>query len=258
MTRIAERYERVMVPAVGQALGAALLEEVGLAPGARVLDVACGTGIVARLAAPRLGAGGRMVAVDNNEAMLSVARLQPLSTGVPIEWQQADAASLPFPDGSFDVVLCQLGLQFFPQRLIALRQMKRVLVPAGQLGLSVWVQSAAYEVFEGAVAPCVGEQAARSLRDPFSLSGADELSDLLGEAGFRDVRMETKTIIARFPSAYDFFGYQLSGRLAPAVDRLTDDTRGALIDALQHAFEPFANEAGCAFPMEARVARATK
>jgi ubiquinone/menaquinone biosynthesis C-methylase UbiE len=102
-----------------------------LAAGERVLDVACGTGVVARLAAEHVGADGRAVGFDLNPGMLTVARSLPV-VGVPIGWVQATAGRLPFPDGSFEVVCCQLGLQFFPDRAAALAEMARVLVAGGR------------------------------------------------------------------------------------------------------------------------------
>jgi ubiquinone/menaquinone biosynthesis C-methylase UbiE len=93
-----------------------LLERVGLSPGQRVLDVACGTGIVSRLAAQQLGADGEVVGVDFNQAMLDVAQKIPPVSGAPMDWRQGDAGALPCADGTFDVVLCQQGLQFFPTK----------------------------------------------------------------------------------------------------------------------------------------------
>src|SRR5690349_1550588 len=112
--RASAPYERVMVPAVFAPWAKHLLGTVALPAGARVLDVACGTGIVSRLAAPRVGPAGRVVGLDTNEAMLAVARAQPQPTGAQVEWQQGDATKLPFADGEFDAVLCQQGLQYVP------------------------------------------------------------------------------------------------------------------------------------------------
>jgi len=97
-----------------------------------VLDVACGTGIVARQAAPLVGADGQVVALDMNPAMLAVARALPAPSGATIHWREGDAMDLPFEDGAFDVVLCQHGLQFVPDRARAVREMRRVLAPGGR------------------------------------------------------------------------------------------------------------------------------
>ena len=132
-----ELYERYIVPAVTALWAADLVEWAAPGPGERVLDVACGTGVVARLAAEGVGAG-RVVGLDINAGMLAVARSLPPRAGLPIEWHEGSALSMPFPDAAFDLVLCQLGLQFFPDRPAALREMRRVLSPSGRLGLSVY------------------------------------------------------------------------------------------------------------------------
>ena len=112
-----------------------------LSPSERVLDVACGTGVVARLAAARVGGSGNVVGLDLNPGMLAVAASiapETPATSAPITWREASATKMPFTDASFDIVYCQLGLQFFPDRSAALREMHRVLVSEGRLGLMVW------------------------------------------------------------------------------------------------------------------------
>ena len=252
-TRASAAYERVMVPAVFGPWAKDLLDTAALADGAKVLDVACGTGIVARLAAPQVGPTGRVVGVDTNEAMLTVARAQPQPTETHVEWRQGDATKLPFPDAEFDTVLCQHGLQYVPDRVAALREMKRVLALRGRLALSVFSQSIGYQIFEHTAAQFVGEKTAAIMREPFALADLDELSRLFGMAELSTVDMHTKTLPARFASASDFIEYQLGGRLANAVSTLSDETRTALVAALLKALEPHVGPDGLAFPMEAHV-----
>src|SRR5262245_56824479 len=117
-----ETYERELVPAVFGPWAPILAELAHPKPGDRVIDMACGTGIVARLAAARVGTSGVVVGVDLNPGMLNVARsLRPMDNSAPVQWQDASADKLPFSDGSFDVAYCQLGLQFFADRPTALR-----------------------------------------------------------------------------------------------------------------------------------------
>jgi len=257
-TRASAAYERVMVPAVFGPWAKDLLDTAALASGMRVLDVACGTGIVARLAAGQVGPTGWVVGVDTNEAMLAVARAQPVPVGAQVEWRQGDATKLPFPDEQFDRVLCQHGLQYVPDRTTALREMKRVLAAGGRLGLSVFSQSIGYQIFEHTAAQFVGEKAAAIMREPFALADLDELSGLLRMVELSTVEMHTKTLPARFASASDFIDYQLGGRLANAVSTLSDETRTALVVALRKAFEPYVGPGGLAFPMEAHVVLARK
>ena len=134
----AEIYERCLVPAFSPPGQPCLIEQAALQPGERVLDVACGTGVVARLAAQPVGPTGQIIGLDNDAEMLAVARSLPPIPGVSLEWQEGSALAMPFADASFDALLCQQGLQFFPDRPAALREMHRVLVPGGRLVLSVW------------------------------------------------------------------------------------------------------------------------
>jgi ubiquinone/menaquinone biosynthesis C-methylase UbiE len=134
LTSVAEVYERYMVPAAFALWAADLLALLALPSGSRVLDVACGTGIVARMAAPQTGATGVVVGLDLHGGMLAVARAQA-PTGV---WVQGSATAFPCATAAFDVVVCQQGVQSFPDRLAALREMARVLRPGGRIALVVW------------------------------------------------------------------------------------------------------------------------
>jgi SAM-dependent methyltransferase len=130
----AEAYEARFVPAIFAEWAPHLVEAAGVVGGQAVLDVACGTGVVARAAAGRMAGRGRVVGLDINEGMLAVARrLRP-----DIEWRQGDAAELPFEPGSFDVVLCQAALMFFPDRAAALGEMARVATDGGVVAVQVW------------------------------------------------------------------------------------------------------------------------
>ncbi len=132
MGNAAEIYQRALVPAIFGPWAPRVVELAGLRPGERVLDVACGTGVVARLAAEAVGADGRVAALDMNPGMLAVAAAVP-AKGAAIEWIEGSAEALPFADAGFDAVCCQLGLQF-PDREGALHEMARVAVPGGARG----------------------------------------------------------------------------------------------------------------------------
>ena len=106
-------FQRYIVPLITSLWAADLIDRSAPSEGERVLDVACGTGVVARGASERMGTG-RVVGLDLNAGMLAVARTVPQESGPQVEWYEASAQSMPFPDASFDLVLCQLGLQFFP------------------------------------------------------------------------------------------------------------------------------------------------
>lgn len=131
----AELYERYLVPAITSLWAEDLAERADPKAGEAALDIACGTGAVTRLVAARMKRG-RIVGLDFNAGMLAVARSVPGAAS--IEWFQGSALSLPFSDRSFDLVTCQLGLQFFPDRPLAVREMRRVLKPSGRVALSVY------------------------------------------------------------------------------------------------------------------------
>jgi ubiquinone/menaquinone biosynthesis C-methylase UbiE len=205
-----ELYERYLVPAITSVWAADLIDRAGLRPGEAVLDVACGTGVVARLAAERM-ARGRIVGLDLNPGMLAVARSAPTS-GAPTEWIEGSALSLPFGDGSFDLVLCQLGLQFFPDRPLALREMKRVLAPSGRIALSVYSaleQTPAAHAFVQALDRHLGPDASTIKRAEHIFPVPDEVGALMGREGFEQVIVETVTKRITFPSVLDYVRFQL-------------------------------------------------
>ncbi len=186
----AERYERDIVPTIFVPWAADLLERAALQSGERVLDVACGTGVVARHAAQQLGTNGKVTGIDLNPVMLEVARAQAARSDVIVEWHQGEAGALPFDDATFDVVLCQQGLQFFPDKVGALREMHRVLVPGGRVVISV-VRSLEHNPLMRAqydpVTQYLGPEAARVVSAICALGDADELQRFHTEAGFQDI-----------------------------------------------------------------------
>ena len=208
----AEAYEDLHVPAIFGQWAPLVLEAADLAAGDRVLDVACGTGVLAREAARRVGARGTVTGLDPAGGMLAVAkRLQPA-----VEWHEGVAATLPFADGSFDVVASQFGLMFFPDREAALREMLRVLVSAGRLSVAVWgaldrspAYSAAVELLERRA----GKAAADALRAPFVLGDPAELDGLLAAAGAAAVTVVEERGLARFPSVRSMIEAELRGWL---------------------------------------------
>jgi ubiquinone/menaquinone biosynthesis C-methylase UbiE len=253
-----ELFERYLVPAVTAPWAADLVAAAGPPPGARVLDVACGTGIVARLAAERVGPAGRVVGLDLNPGMLAVARGLPSRPGAPITCQHASAVVLPFPDATFDVIFCQQGLQFFPDRPAAVREMHRVLAPGGRLALSVY-STIAHNPATRALAEALDRhglpQAAAIKRAEHALADAEVLHALLTEAGFRDVAVRTATLTVRLPSPQTYVQIQLTATpLATVAGDLDDPTRAVLVQAVGLALRSYVGEDGLAFPQEAHVA----
>jgi ubiquinone/menaquinone biosynthesis C-methylase UbiE len=254
-----EVYERELVPAVFGVWAPILVELAQPRPGERVVDVACGTGIVARIAATRVGPTGAVVGVDLNPGMLSVARsvVTDSRSGGPLQWQEANADKLPFPDGSFDVVYCQLGLQFFADRAVALREMHRVLGAEGRLALMVWRgihESPGFAVLAEALERHVGQAAATIMRAPFGLSNADELAALVRAAGFQGVAIQQRSGTVRFPSVERFvLSYVAGSPLAGPVSQANDAARDALITDVKNALGKCTSNTELAFPIAAHL-----
>jgi ubiquinone/menaquinone biosynthesis C-methylase UbiE len=254
----AEAYERYLVPLLFAPGAEYLIELAEPGMGERVLDVACGTGIVARRAAEWVGTDGRVVGLDMNEGMLGVARKASSDVRPAIEWQQGDAADMPFPDQAFDVVFCQQGLQFFPDRPAALGEMHRVLVPNGRLALSVLrstEHNPGYRLLAEALERHVGPDAGAMMRSPFSSLSAEELRDLITGAGFREVRILLGIAPVRYPSVGKFVQWEgASSPLAGLIGALSYDVREALIGDLSQTLRTYADDDGIVFPAETYLA----
>jgi ubiquinone/menaquinone biosynthesis C-methylase UbiE len=262
----ADTYERYFVPAMFLPWATILLRHALLQPRERVLDVACGTGIVARQAAPLVGADGQVVALDMDPAMLAVARALPAPSGATISWQEGNAMALPFPDGAFDVVLCQHGLQFVPDRAGAVREMHRVLTPGGRALVIVLQALARHPVFETLM-----ESVARHLSlpvsavmTPFALCDADDLRTLFTAAGFEKADILLESITVRFPEAERFVPLAVisSAAAVPAFAQLESPARAVLLDAVRREVEPtirrYRNADVVTFPMFAHIAVVTR
>jgi ubiquinone/menaquinone biosynthesis C-methylase UbiE len=248
----AEIYAQHLVPTVFGPWAADLIEAASPRPGERILDVACGTGVVARLAAERVRADGRVAGLDLNPGMLAVAR--SVASPRPIDWREGSAVALPFEDGAFDLVLCQQGLQFFPDRPAALREMHRVLTPGGRLGLATWrpiQHSPGFAVLAEALGRHVGPEAAALMQAPFSLGDAEELRALVGGAGFRDVEIRPAAKTLRFPSVDEFVQWYVAGSpLAGPVARADDRARAALVAEVRDQVRAHVSRDGLTFPIE--------
>ena len=252
----AERYEQWIVPFITGPWVPPLLDLVELRAGERVLDVACGTGVVSRLAARRVAPSGAVTGLDFNEGMLSVAGRLPLPPGLTIEWHQGSALALPFADRAFDVVLCQHGLMFFPDRLKALGEMRRVLTHGGRVAISVWTGPSPYFTAQReALARYISVEAASTSTVAFSLGDADEFSGLLTGAGFRDVVVHRVPLTLRLPAPEEFVLRHLSA-LPPAelIAAASEDTRAALVAHIKDATRPYVDGYGLAVPQEVNVA----
>lgn len=234
----AENYERHFTPSIGEPIARQLIEAARPVPGERVLDVACGTGIVARLVAEAVGPQGQVAGLDVNPGMLAVARTVGPET---IEWHEASAENLPLPDRSFDLVVSSMGLQFVPDRAAAVREMRRVLVPGGR---AVWCTPGPtpplMEAIDQALSHHVGPGASMFVHAVFSLCDPAEARALLEEGGFDDVDVTHEPVPLRVPLPADFFWqYVHSTPLATVLAEVDDATRTALEQEVVERCQPF-------------------
>lgn len=185
-------YQQFFVPSIGSPVAEDLLAVAHLKPRERVLDVACGTGVVTRLAAERVGPQGKVTGLDLNPGMLEVAR-SSTPEGLPIEWIEADAESTRLEDSAYDVVFCQMGLQFIPNKLAALREMHRVLAPGGRISINLpGPKPRLFGIMTDAIARHMGQEEASFGDLVFSMHDANELRDLFDEASFKKVKIDAK------------------------------------------------------------------
>jgi ubiquinone/menaquinone biosynthesis C-methylase UbiE len=255
---VPENYERYLVPSIFASWAEELVEVAGVRPGQRVLDIACGTGVVARTAARRLGSGGNATGLDLSAPMLDVARSAAATEGTTIEWREGSALQLPFADQAYDVAFCQQGLQFFPDRPAAMREMYRVLAPGGKLVLSVWREielSPGFSVLAEALTTHISPDAGALLKSgPFSLSTAQALRDLIAGAGFKDINIRQAAKILRFPSPDEFvLRYAAGSALAGVVANVGDDARTALLAEVAERLQPYIRGQELGFPIESNI-----
>jgi SAM-dependent methyltransferase len=239
----AEAYESTFVPALFGEWAPHVTDAAGVAPGHRVLDVACGTGVVARTAAERVGPAGTVVGVDLNPAMLEVARrLRP-----DIDWRRGDAGALPVADASFDAVLCQAAMMFFPDRAGAVREMARVLDEDGAVAVQVWAGLAdqpGYGPFVEVAARHAGPEAVDLLGSYWTLGDLDLLADLFEAADLEITGSQTRLGSARFDSVDAMVRTEVDS--TPLRDRITEEDYARIMADTRAALAPYVTSAGTA------------
>ena len=254
----AELYERYPAQYILGPWAPALVARARLKPGERVLDVACGTGLIARLAAPAVGSTGRVTGLDLNAGMLTVARSLPPPAGAPIAWIEGSATAMNLPDASFDVLFCQQGLQFFPDRLAALREMRRVLTTSGRVFLSVWRSMGPYHVaVVDALTQHVSAEAAARFSASRIVPDGDELHRLVVAAGFRDVAIEACRMNVRLPAIERFVLAHLAATpVADAIAVVPSEARAALVDGVRRALHAYGDGDEMTVPDETNIVTA--
>jgi ubiquinone/menaquinone biosynthesis C-methylase UbiE len=237
-------YDELLVPRLFEPWALLLLDETDLPRNAAVLDVATGPGTVARLAAARIGPNGRVVATDVSRPMLDVANSKPAPPdAAPITYVESPAAPLAVESTAFDVVVCQQGLQFFPDRLAALGEMRRALKPGGWLAVAVWCRiedNAIYAALHAALRDSVPADLADRLLAPFSWPDPRAVKDAIEAAGFRDIRARAATLPLVFEGGIAPAAGALSASpLGPALAALPGAAQGKLNAAIAARLTPF-------------------
>jgi ubiquinone/menaquinone biosynthesis C-methylase UbiE len=251
-------YERETVHTLGRPLAELMFAHVSLHAGDRVLDAACGTGIVTRVAAQRFGNLSHIIGVDLNPGMLDVARAHTPTTGVPVAWRQGDVCALPFPDGSFDVVLCQQGLQFVPDPVAALREMRRVLVSGGRLAFTVFSEVPSYyAALADTLARHVSADAATSCLSRYTLRDAQTLRQMVADAGFGAIEIHILEVRRRMPaSAASIVEAMARAPYARDVAAVEEEVRQAIGQEVSAALHAYRDGDDCVIPHRSHLIQA--
>ncbi|WP_176828177.1 class I SAM-dependent methyltransferase [Ruegeria marina] len=248
-----EVYEQCWVRAQMGRAAEELVTAAGVKPGHRVLDTACGTGVVARTAARHSGAAANVTGTDVSADMLEAAERFAVAVGLPeIRWVECDAASMPLPDATFDVVLCQQGLQFMPDKDAAMAEMARLLKPGGNLALSVWkTRSPIGTAFTTVLDREFGEGTTAPWEMVYSLGNRDTLHELSKAAGLKDAHVVLDVKFARYPDAEEFITGALAGSpLAETMAKLPETEHRRLIGEIVAELADCHDDDGLAVPSQ--------
>ena len=239
MTNPAEAYESYMVPVLFGPWASDLVEAAEPRRGERILDLACGTGIVAREAARRLGAAASVTGLDASSNMLAVARSAAVRENRKIEWREGRAEALPFRDGAFDLVLCQFGLMFFSDPSAALNEAHRVLESGGRLALAVWQPLDRHPFYRTLHQVIQRRAGVSALEQIFSWRDAGELSRSIEGAGFRSIDVEPVSKTSRFPNPEGFLVSEIAVDTAsiPTMQSLDDRARERIVAAISQEMQ---------------------
>jgi ubiquinone/menaquinone biosynthesis C-methylase UbiE len=256
----AENYEQISARYILGPWAQVLVSASELKSGEKILDLACGTGIVSRAAAEQLGVSGHITGLDTNPGMLKVAQKIGIKGSCPIEWVEGSACDIPLEDGTFDAVLCQQGLQYFPDQAKAISECYRVLRTGGRACFNIWAAAGPYnEALARAIAMHIGDKEARQYRQSRDVPDAASLRQLFEDAGFSNVDVSVKEMLVWLPEIKKFAISHLDGSpISSALNALSEEAQGNLARDVAADIAAYANGDDVVVPDSIHLICATK
>lgn len=254
-TTAGEAYEKHMVPGMFARWTERAVSLAALRPGEQLLDVACGTGVGARIAARALGPGSKVAALDLDAGVIEVAR-RVSSNGVPIEYHCCSAIEMPFPDATFDVVLCLQGIQFFPDRVKGFAEIRRVLKPAGRLVATLWGPLESNKGHAAIVRALENQQVdASAAKKACSFADPVEIRDTAARGGFGKIELFLEDGSSEFASLDSFLEGMTAGSPSTrkAVQLIPESGRGRFFDDVRGALAQYVINGKLSYPMRTHI-----
>jgi ubiquinone/menaquinone biosynthesis C-methylase UbiE len=245
-------YETQKVKAIFRPLAEATLKEVPISENDRILDIACGTGIILRCIAEQYAMSRPLIGVDLNDGMINMAKGLTKHKQHIFEWYRSDVAKLPFDDHSFTTAFCQQGLQFFSEKVKALTEIKRVLKPDGRLYVTVW---SSVSPFFKALADALGEHINNKIAEqslaPFAFRDEEVIKDLITKAGFTRITSKVITINRQIAAANISIPKEIAGNpVGVKVVENEQDVVDRIVKQVEIAIQGYKNNSGFAIPQE--------
>lgn len=235
----AGNYQKYFVPVIGKPVANDLINAANIKEGEKVIDIACGTGVATFLAKEKTGKDGEVTGVDINKGMLDVARSITTDNN-SIDWYESSADDLPINDNVFDVAICNLSLQLFPDKPAALKEIHRVLAPGGRLACIVPGPTPIFEKADSTFAHYLGEVAAGFIRAVFSLSDHNEIKKMIKNAGFKDVNVKSEKKYLQLPPPTDFlWQYMASTPLSSLIEKIDNESYESMENEILEKWQPF-------------------
>ncbi len=252
-------YQEQKVPAIFRPLALASLDVLSIRDDDKVLDVACGTGVVGREVMKRLGSDGSVSGIDLNDGMIDVARELTQSDASRFEWQMADVTAMPFDAGTFSLAICQQGLQFFPDEDAALREIYRVLRPAGRIAITVWAgASEFFKSLAAALSRHVSEEVGEKSLAPFQYAGMTSLPNRLSDIGFEGISVQKLSVVREIYDPETAIPKEiLSNPVGPAVSQKGAAVMRRIVDEIMSELSHCIEGRKLSAPQEANLITGT-